>query len=176
MADRLFVALWPPAPVVGCLQEALADLRPRYPDLKWQAPERWHITLAFLGERGVAKELQRFGHIRTVPAEPVALAGSGRFGAVLWVGMRAGEWLGRLVREVQTTMGVDERRFAAHITVARSRSNAGDRQLRLAMDDLASFTSPAWTPSDYTLVRSTLGPRPTYEVIARRALAVNGAP
>ena len=73
-------------------------------------------------------------------------------------------------------MSVEDRRFSAHITVARSRSNAGDRQLRRAMTDLGEFVSPAWTPSDYTLVRSTLGPRTRYEVIARRALAVKETP
>jgi 2'-5' RNA ligase len=43
---RLFVAIWPPPPVVA----ALAELE--HPDMgtvRWTDPSRWHITLVFLG-------------------------------------------------------------------------------------------------------------------------------
>jgi len=43
---RLFVAIWPPPPVVA----ALAELE--HPDVgtvRWTVPSRWHITLVFLG-------------------------------------------------------------------------------------------------------------------------------
>ena len=43
---RLFVAIWPPPPVVA----ALAELE--HPDVgtvRWTDPSRWHVTLVFLG-------------------------------------------------------------------------------------------------------------------------------
>jgi 2'-5' RNA ligase len=44
---RLFVAIWPPPPVVA----ALGDIE--HPDVdvvRWTRPSRWHITLVFLGD------------------------------------------------------------------------------------------------------------------------------
>lgn len=43
---RLFVAIWPPPPVVAALSEL------EHPDagtVRWTAPSRWHVTLLFLG-------------------------------------------------------------------------------------------------------------------------------
>jgi hypothetical protein len=54
--------------------------------------------------------------------------------------------------------------------VARARSVAARHELGSASADLAGFHSPDWTPSEVTLVRSTTGPTPTYEVVARTAL------
>jgi RNA 2',3'-cyclic 3'-phosphodiesterase len=43
---RLFVAIWPPPPVVA----ALAELeRPDMGTVRWTDPTRWHVTLLFLG-------------------------------------------------------------------------------------------------------------------------------
>jgi RNA 2',3'-cyclic 3'-phosphodiesterase len=44
---RLFVAIWPPPPVVAALSEL------EHPDVgtvRWTAPSRWHVTLLFLGQ------------------------------------------------------------------------------------------------------------------------------
>jgi 2'-5' RNA ligase len=43
----LFVAIWPPPPVVAALSEL------EHPDVgtvRWTAPSRWHVTLLFLGQ------------------------------------------------------------------------------------------------------------------------------
>lgn len=43
---RLFVAVWPPPPVV----DVLAGLaRPTVEGLRWTTPSQWHVTLRFIG-------------------------------------------------------------------------------------------------------------------------------
>ena len=44
---RLFVAAWPPEPVVSVLA---ALERPSVEGVRWTAPEQWHVTLRFLGD------------------------------------------------------------------------------------------------------------------------------
>ncbi len=51
---RMFVAAWPPPGIVDRLRPVVVDLRGRPGSdaslLSWTAPERWHVTLAFLGD------------------------------------------------------------------------------------------------------------------------------
>jgi 2'-5' RNA ligase len=173
--ERLFVALWLPDAVRAELDTALAALHARYPELRWQPPVRWHITLAFLGDREPDRELRRFATIPLVTPEPLELVGSGRFGPILWVGLDLAPWLAVLADSVQHTMRCRERRFRGHVTVARSRTSPGRRQLARAATELAAFRSQPWTPQHLTLVRSTTGPKPAYEVIGRTPLANDGS-
>jgi 2'-5' RNA ligase len=167
---RLFVALWPPQDVIDSLTGALRVARSHGDELHWQPPDRWHITVGFLGDRDEDDEVARFPTLaRPVPA-PVRLAGSGHFGRVLWVGVESARWLAELAQNAAHTLHAERRRFRGHITLARARTRDGDRQLTQVMSDLADFQSPEWTPLEVTLVRSALGPRPRYDVIARSPL------
>ena len=162
--DRLFVALWPPDNVV----EQVAAAIPRdLTQLRWQPAPRWHVTLAFLGDRSPRKELGRFEALRLPPAEPLHLRGAGTFGPVLWLGVEGG-WLTDLARVVGAAFDVRERRFRGHLTLARARTTPARREETEAARRLSSFTSSPWTPDLLTLVRSTLGPSPAYEVIGRQ--------
>ncbi|MCB0922495.1 MAG: hypothetical protein KDC08_11875, partial [Actinobacteria bacterium] len=60
MKARLFVALMLPDMVVEQVDQALDPVRTGSAELRWQSPDRWHITLAFLGDRDVDSELARF--------------------------------------------------------------------------------------------------------------------
>jgi 2'-5' RNA ligase len=169
--ERLFIALWPPQQVVGEVAAALAPLQQHYPEIRWQPPRRWHVTVAFLGDRDVDREMERF--MRGAVQEPAAVkvSGAGRFGPILWLGIETGGWLAALARTLQQTHHAHERRFRPHITVGRGRSPAGRRQVGRAAAELGGFASAPWMPTEYALVRSTIGPKPQYEVIARRTLA-----
>lgn len=163
------MAGYPPA-------EAVADLVARLPALPagWRVapPERWHLTLAFLGEvpEGRVEDLSaRVGRAaaRTAPIG-LRLAGGGSFGQrVLWVGL-AGERpaLVRLAERVsaaarRTGVEVETRRFRPHLTVARTRVTAG------APDQwLGSYAGPGWTLAEVVLVRSHLDARPRHERLA----------
>src|SRR5215469_3424734 len=47
---RLFVAVTPPPAALAELDAAVAGLRADWPGLRWAGQDRWHVTLAFLGE------------------------------------------------------------------------------------------------------------------------------
>ena len=47
---RVFVALAPPDDAKAELASALQPVYEKYPHLRWNRIEDWHITLAFLGE------------------------------------------------------------------------------------------------------------------------------
>ncbi len=169
MTQRLFLALWPPPEVVTEIGDALPqDLS----ELRWQPAQRWHITVAFLGDRSPEKELRRLDRLEVPTAGPVHLQGSGSFGPVLWLGVVTGDWLAEMARRCAQLFDTGDRRFQAHVTVARARSAAGHRQLAAARAALAEFRSTLWMPSELTLVQSQTGPRPSYEVIGRRRLPV----
>ena len=177
---RLFVAVYPPAAACDDLERRLAGLNIAIAagqgvNTRLARRDTWHVTLAFLGE--VAEE--RVGHVRTaigravdgVSAPQFRLAGGGRFGrgrfTLLWVGVQ-GEALAGLARQVRrelkrARLPYDDKPFKPHLTVARP----GDRLDRTAVDAdraaLAEYRGPAWRAETVELVRSHLGPKPSYD-------------
>lgn len=167
VSQRLFLALWLPPDVAS---QVAAELPLELSDLRWQPANRWHITLAFLGRRSPDKELRRLDALRVMSAQPIRLQGSGTFGQVLWLGVIADDWLPELARRCAELFDTEDRRFRAHVTVARARSMRARSQLDQAGAGLAGFTSSPWLPMELTLVSSRTGPQPSYEVIGRRPL------
>lgn len=187
---RLFVAVYPPAEVVGHLGAQIARLRVgaaaaaghvRLADIA-----HLHVTLAFIGDvdkdrlvdvesaLGLAAERFRDGRSAT---PRLSLAGGGRFGdgrrTVLWVDLRgdvgALHEVGRLVRERLSVAGLpyDDRPFRPHLTVARPGERVDEADVeadRVALDD---YQGPEWQASELLLMRSHLGSgRPRYDRLA----------
>ena len=73
---RLFVAAWPPMDVVDRLRSVVAALRDTggtgATALAWTAPERWHVTLAFLGESEPGEIAGALGRAATSSDWPAA--------------------------------------------------------------------------------------------------------
>jgi len=165
---RLFVAVTPPLRAVDELRSATAALRSTRAELRWASPDKWHLTLALLGEVGDPARADlstRLG--RTAARHPpmrLALHGAGRFGdRVLWtrVGgdVAALRGLAASVRAAARRAGVEveERPFRPHLTLARAR---GGTDLRPVVDGLTGFTGRTWTATELHLVRSHLGAGP----------------
>lgn len=163
--ERLFVGLWPSPAAVADLARALAMGRPEDPSLRWQPCERWHITLAFLGQADRARAHRRLDRLVLPPAGSLRLAGSGRFGPILWIGVQHDGWLAGLAESVQGRLSIADGPYRPHVTVARGRGPEAIPAVRHAAPSLAGYVGPAWTPTGMTLVRSHTGPRPAYEVI-----------
>lgn len=191
MAQRMFVAIRPPADVVA----DLADFLEPRTGLTWIDAAQWHLTLAFFAavpEHRVEDLAGRLADAaRGVDPFELTLTGAGAFpdpsrARVLWLGVRtpsgAGEGpLARLAGRARNAGNVvgapaDGRAFVPHLTLARPRRPIeATRWLRV----LETFTSRTWRVEEITLIASHLGEgpkrRPRHEVVAEVAVAGPGA-
>jgi RNA 2',3'-cyclic 3'-phosphodiesterase len=183
---RLFVALEVPARVRGEVADALASVQASARGVRWTDPSRWHLTLAFLGEvepRRVDGLVARLGRMAARHDPPVLqVAGAGRFdGRVLWAGVHevppAAGRLAPLAASVAAAarhsgIDVEDRRYRAHLTLARA---AAPTDLRQLVTSLGALLSGEWTPPDVLLVQSRLGPAPEHSVVAALPLRSGSA-
>lgn len=172
---RLFVAVWPPAAVVDLVAAAVAALRGpdlgAADDLRWTAPERWHVTLRFLGDTDEADAVPAFCAAAALdgfgPATAVLGPAIGRFGRrVLHVPVGGLTSLAAAVTAATALVGEppDDRRFAGHLTLARARPRRGADLAPLA----GHAVSAQWPVAEVTLVASRQGRGGArYEVVAR---------
>lgn len=179
---RLFVAIDPPPEAIAELEAAVAPLRADWPELRWTGQDRWHVTLAFLGEvaEGTLDELTsrlgraagrhqaqrlRIGHggafpnqkrarvlISRIEGDQPALAGL----TALAQSVAAG------ARRAGAPPPDEDRRYRPHLTLARCRQPA---DVSAVVDALGGFTGRIWLSKDMRLVRSHAGPRPWYETV-----------
>jgi 2'-5' RNA ligase len=147
------VAVFPPPEVVRPLRRVLP------PSARVTRPEKWHVTLVFLGEVDDPRR-DEVAEILSGVAPPgsftLRLAGGGRFGEVAWAGL-AGDLdrLGALHGELRQALAAggfppDDRPYHPHLTV----SYHGDAATRRA---LAEFSGEPWEVADFTLARSRHG-------------------
>ncbi len=179
---RLFVALAPPPGPLAELDRAVAPLRGDWPALRWAGQERWHVTLAFLGEvapdklDGLGERLARAAGRH--PSVSLRIGAGGAFPSAA----KARVLCAHITAEKQDLAGLralaasvaagarragapppDEgRRYRPHVTLARSREPS---DLRALVQALAGFVGSVWTTSQIHLVRSQTGPATRYETI-----------
>jgi 2'-5' RNA ligase len=163
---RLFVAVVPPAEV---LAHVAALPRPEVDGLRWTGPEQWHVTLRFLGRVDDVGAAERaLQGVRASPTEAVLGPAIGRFGQrVLHVPVGGLDQVAAAVVAATADVGEppEDRPFAAHLTLARSRARRG------APADLRTLAGAPvdarWTVTEVCLVESRLSSRgATYEVVA----------
>ena len=158
------MALRPPADAVAHLRDVL----PRWPS----APERWHVTLAFLGEVAdpgplgpllqdacaggpLDLRLAGSGHLRP------QRSGVGRRGGRR---RRAAALAGAVARAARAGgVDVEQRSYRPHLTVGRR--GPPDPAV------LAAYEGPSWTATEVELVRSHLGRTVEHEVLERCSLS-----
>jgi 2'-5' RNA ligase len=173
---RAFVAVVPPPEALAALLRAVEPLRG--PGASWVPAERLHVTLAFLGDvtepvaGAVATALA--GAVAGVAPFEARVAGGGAFPRaarprVLWAGVEgdALPLLARAARRAARAAGVRQARepFVPHVTVARVRAATVDGPAAVAA--LGRIEGEPWTVTEVVLMRSVLGPHPSYEPLAR---------
>lgn len=187
MAQRMFVAVFPPEEACRELEEFLGDR----PDGRWIEPARWHITLAFCESVPLRRidELAESVVAAVTRSGPctLRLAGGGAFPSaarprVLWAGVEqrdgdaGGGALGALAEAVRVAAAragaaPDRAAFRPHLTLTRSRDREETRD-RLAQ--LEGFRGRWWTAEEVVLVASHLGEgeggRTRYEVVEHARL------
>jgi RNA 2',3'-cyclic 3'-phosphodiesterase len=173
---RLFVGI-PLAPAVA---EQLSALRQRLErpgdNLRWSAPESWHITLQFLGATSAAQYDCVLAGLHgidcgAVPVQPEAPGSFHRTG-VFHVGVRATPELIALhgaVLSATASCGFEpeDRPYSPHITLARNRGREdGIRALKPRLGPAPEL--PSFTATEFLLYESHLGPQGSrYEVRVR---------
>jgi 2'-5' RNA ligase len=191
---RLFVAAYPSAAARDDLARLVRKLsvgqpRERGHSVRLASADNWHVTLAFIGEvpdasldkaRLAVERAVAAWRAGEVSAPTVRIAGGGTFGrgrfTTLWTDLRGdvdplADLAAELRRELRKArFPRDNKPFRPHLTIARP----GDR---LTADELAGdlalldgYRGPKWTVDRIQLMRSHLGPRPTYDVMAEVAL------
>jgi 2'-5' RNA ligase len=179
---RLFVALTPPLDALAELDRAVAPLRPEWPGLRWASVDRWHVTLAFLGQvdesrlAGLSERLERaagrhhglqlrIGRGGAFPSagraqvlcahisgEPAALEGLRGLAASVAAG----------ARRAGAPPPDEGRRYRPHLTLARCRQPAN---LTSLVESLSGFTGKSWDATEVELILSKTGPQPSYQTI-----------
>lgn len=194
---RLFAAIYPPASArdefataVG--QSRLGQAAAAGRSVGLTAPERWHVTVAFLGElpeeqapEAVAAVAAGVDQWRARGDSPLRLrlAGAGRFGrgkfTVMWAGLDGDVTrLRQLAADVgqqlrRSRLPFDDRRpFRPHLTFARPAGRIPDPEVVADLAALSGFRGRLWRVDSVQLMRSRLGPTPTYTQVATAPLQV----
>ena len=157
----LFTALLPPDDVVEAVAEALGDPGD---GLTWEAPEKWHVTLAYYGRDDLATRAawlaDRLAGRRAVR---VRLENAATFPGVLWLTV-AGSELTPLAHAAGA--GAEARPYVAHLTLARfprEEPELAERWVR----KLAGFTSRSWQATGVALMASEREPGGTRYRVTR---------
>lgn len=161
------------------LARAIDVLRGVPGEPRWTSPDRWHLTLLFLGSVPDDR-LDRLitagaAAVRGTPPMTLRLAGAGRFGSirrpqVLWTGLDGDvQPLVELADRLHTAAGklglsLEDRPFRPHLTLGRWRpGRPADGTLP---DRLAGYRGPAWPAAELRLLQSHLGRDAHYEQLA----------
>jgi RNA 2',3'-cyclic 3'-phosphodiesterase len=188
---RLFVAAYPPEPALAHLAAVVAATHLGRAEAaginaRLAARDRWHITLAFLGEVDPARISDAQDALGKAvagwqpPAPRLRLAGGGRFGrgkfTILWTGI-AGDVapmtdLAKAVRRQlkRARLPFDPKPFRPHLTLARPSGRLSPTEVAADLATLGGYQGPPWTVNELRLVRSRMGPNPVYEPLATFAL------
>lgn len=167
---RVFVALAPPDDAKDELARALQPAYARYPQLRWNRIEDWHITLAFLGELpSTAVPLLRSALACAAASHSalrLGLRGGGHFDErLLWSGIDGDleglHLLAADVRDLIRSCGIElrDRPLRPHLTLARSRRE-DPTSVPQAAAGLTGFVGWPWWTERLHLVGSNIGRGP----------------
>jgi len=173
------VAVKPPAAVLDAVAAQVAPARSVRVGLRWEEPERYHLTLQFLGP--VLRLAPVVGALAAAVAGcgsfPFRLGGAGAFpkpgrARVVWIGAAiGGEEAIALAAAVAGALGPlgyepDRKEFHPHLTVARLKvpDNVGDVLAAIG----PGVVGEAFAVDEIVLYESRLSPKgPTYTALER---------
>lgn len=168
---RAFIALPVPPDVKAALASIQAQLIESHAEAKWDSPEKFHITLKFLGDTestlltSVAGELQNsIGSLSCFDLSYFILGGfpNASRPRVIWIGAQENEHILRLqerVEQVCATFGFakEDRPFHAHITFGRVKGNRNLDRLTARLKSI-TFEPMLARCTEVHIMRSELKP------------------
>ncbi|MEI2817235.1 MAG: RNA 2',3'-cyclic phosphodiesterase [Microthrixaceae bacterium] len=164
---RLFVAVWPPEDVIA---ELTALARKDRRGIRFVEPERWHLTLRFLGDAAVDDAAEALDRAE-LPAATVRLGPAVDVldERALVIPASGLDHLAAAVNSATADVGeAPRRRFRGHLTVARVKASASMPPL------LGALVEASFEASEVALVESTLHPDGArYDTIATWPLGVS---
>lgn len=183
---RLFVAINLPAAARRQIHRAAARLRDEGLPVRWIDPDKYHVTLKFLGEVGrddvsTVEEVVRQVADGNGPFE----ARVGGFGAfptirrprVLWIGLEPSPALRCVKQDLEWALAEagferETRAFHPHLTLGRASDDGGAGPFR-GLDDIVAAMeySGSFPVKNLDLMRSRLGPEgPRYNIVSSSRL------
>jgi len=164
---RLFVAVEVPETVRHLVARAVAPLRSELPELRFVAPESWHLTVVFLGGTEPARmpAVREAVAAATAAATPLSLRLTGTAAAtshgVVWAELDDAPALAALAADLGGRLRrlgypIEQRPFTPHLTLARTR-----RGRRLRAGPVAGYAGPVcdWPVRSVALLRSIPEPK-----------------
>lgn len=168
---RCFVGLWLPEAARTALDPPVRRLQRVTAGVRWVAPSRWHVTLAFLGDVPRARLVEVRAALRSLEfALPIRLGirGLGAFPdlarpRIVWAGLDGDvdklASLADRVAAVLETLGFarEERPFRPHVTLGRVKHARAVPVLRAALGS-SHVVVPAAQVGAFSLFESSLTP------------------
>ena len=183
------MAISPPPAALAELEAVAVPMRAGWPELRWTAAGRWHVTLAFLGEVEEARLMNLTARLERAaarhPGQRLLIGRGGAFPSprrarvlIAHVESADGDPGGLRALAASVAAGArragapppDEgRRYRPHLTIARTRQPADLSELVMRLD---RPRGTPWPATEIHLIRSHLGPAPRYETIGTWPLNV----
>lgn len=186
---RSFIAIALPDAVKKKLSDIQGELKKSNADVRWVAGDNIHLTLKFIGEQDeITTDLIGAGleeAVKAVSRYTVRISSLGAFPRIqspriIWLGIDTGDAetkaIAGLIENKMASLGItrEEREFSSHITIGRTRSNAGNHslaQLLTALQKKPQELHLGFEVTTVTLFKSTLRTAgPVYEPIKEVAL------
>jgi 2'-5' RNA ligase len=163
LSHRLFIAIDPPPSAIEGLGAVTADLEVTRAAARVTPPDRWHLTVTFLGDveagrlAAAATALDRAcaaPQLRELLPAALALGGGGTFGrgrfTILWArvggdtaAVRA--LSGVLRRELRRAkLPFDDKPYRPHLTLARPGDRVTAEAIARDVERLDGYAGPSW--------------------------------
>jgi len=157
---RLFIAVWPPEEVVG---ELTSLPRKDQRGVRFVPPEKWHVTLRFLGEADPNAVVRALAGVAFAPAFARLGPGVDVLGERALVVPVAGldDLAGTVIAHTAQIGERPRQRFVGHLTLARMKPHSAMPRA------LGAFVSDEFDVDEIALVQSRLDPLGArYETLA----------
>ena len=167
---RLFIAINFPSSVKKQIGHLVGELVKKYPEIRWEKEENFHLTLKFLGwSRSKIEEIIQ-GMERSVEEtkpfwfQPEKLGFFLRQNLIVWLGVKTQEGLLKIVKNLEDKMGQigfpkETRPASFHITIGRAkRVSPREKWQRIALE-ISNFPKalfPKFKVKEIDLMKSRL--------------------